>query len=77
MLRNLIDAHSHYFGVSGDSQRAHIIDLIYRRILSYYEFDRVSSEVKKELEDYLVEKRDYSSTHLMILLILDKIESYE
>jgi len=77
MLKNLIEAHSHYFEKSSTSQRAHIIELIYRRILAYNEIENVTPEIIKELEDFLSEKRDYSSTHLMILLILDKIESYE
>ena len=75
MLRNLIDAHSHYFEKSGNSQREHIIELIYRRILVYHEIEKITPEIIKELEDFLSEKRDFSSTHLMILLLLDKIEN--
>ena len=75
MLKNLIESHSHYFHKSGDSQRAHIIELIYRRILVYNEIEKVTPEIIKELEDFLSERRDFSSTHLMILLLLDKIEN--
>lgn len=75
MLKNLISAHSHYFEKSSTSQRAHIIELIYRRILVYHEIEKITPEIIKELEDFLCENRDFSSTHLMILLLLDKIES--
>lgn len=75
MLKNLIDAHSHYFEKSSTSQRAHIIELIYRRILVYHEIEKITPEIIKELEEFLDDNRDFSSTHLMILLLLDKIEN--
>jgi hypothetical protein len=43
--------------------------------LVYNEIEKVTPEIIKELEDFLSERRDFSSTHLMILLLLDKIEN--
>jgi hypothetical protein len=77
MLENLIIGYSNYFSNCGQSEKRNLVNLLTKNILTYYSDFEEDIYLGQDLLELLEKNRDFSSTHILVLLIIDNLKNYE
>jgi hypothetical protein len=77
MLENLIIGYSNYFSNCGQGEKRNLVNLLTKNILTYYNDFGEDIYLGQDLLELLEKNRDFSSTHILILLIIDNLKNYQ
>ena len=77
MLENLIIGYSNYFSNCREGERRNLVNLLTKNILTYYNDFGEDIYLGQDLLELLEKNRDFSSTHILILLIIDNLKNYQ
>jgi hypothetical protein len=77
MLENLIIGYSNYFSNCREGERRNLVNLLTKNILTYYNDFEEDIYLGQDLLELLEKNRDFSSTHILILLIIDNLKNYQ